>query len=154
MPDLDADSRAIARVLTRGGYSYQSSKELVKRARQLAGLKRDRDRKGEVDRLTVEDQERFVEAAYTADGQRGLMMQTLLLSGLRVSEFVALRIEDLSFAERSLTVNSGKGDKRRTVRLPLELAQALRLHVAGREVGRCSCPPEARPTACGASSSS
>lgn len=134
-PDVEADARALAKILSRGGYSYQTSKQLVKRGRELAGLKRDRDRHGSVERLTEEEQERFVEAAYQADGVRGLMMQTLLLTGLRVSEFVALRIEDLSFAERSLEVESGKGGKRRSVRLPVELAQALRLHVAGRIAG-------------------
>lgn len=134
MPDLDADARAVARILTRGGYSYQTSKDLVKQARELAGLKRDHDRRGTVERLTEEEQNRFILAAYLADGERGLMMQTMLLSGLRVSEFVGLRIEDLSFAERSLAV-TGKGGKRRAVRLPLELAQALRLHIGGREAG-------------------
>ena len=135
MPDLDVDARAIAKIISKGGYSYDGTKALVKQARAIAGLNRPTHRRGDVDRLSEEDQERFVAAAYTTAGVRGLMVQTLLLTGLRVAEFCALRIEDLSFAERALTVESGKGGVRRRVALPAELARALKLHVGDREAG-------------------
>ncbi|HEX8297557.1 MAG TPA: tyrosine-type recombinase/integrase [Rubricoccaceae bacterium] len=135
MPDLDADVRAIARILSKGGYSYDGTKALVKQARALAGLKRPKHSRGEVDRLSEEEQERFVAAAYTSAGVHGLMVQTLLLAGLRVAEFVALRVEDLSMAEMALTVQHGKGDVRRTVTIPSELGRALRVHVGDRQAG-------------------
>lgn len=135
MHDPDADVRALAKILTRGGYSYQTSKRLMKRARDVAGLKPPKTQGGIVERLTEDEAEAFVGAAYEASGTRGLMMQTLLLSGLRVSEFVALRIEDLSWTERALFVENGKGGKRRRVRMPQGLAQALRIHVGTREAG-------------------
>ncbi len=135
MPDLDADARAVARILTKGGYSYDGTKALVRQARALAGLKRPTHRRGDVDRLSAEEQERFVAAAYTSAGTHGLMVQTLLLAGLRVAEFVALRVEDLSMAETTITVEHGKGDVRRRVVVPAELARALRIHVGDRQAG-------------------
>ena len=135
MPDLDADVRAIARILAKGGYSYDATKGLFKLARKAAKLHRPKHRQGAVDRLTDEEQERFVATAYTSGGTRGLMVQTLLLAGLRVAEFVALRIEDLSFNELALTVQHGKGDVRRNVAIPAELARALRVHVGDRQAG-------------------
>ena len=43
------------------------------------------------------------------------MLQTLLETGARASELVQLRIEDVSLAERVITIRQGKGDKRREV---------------------------------------
>jgi integrase len=48
-----------------------------------------------VDRLTHEEKERFVEAAFRRAGKEGLMVQFLLETGLRVSEFVALCVADV-----------------------------------------------------------
>jgi predicted GIY-YIG superfamily endonuclease len=66
-----------------------------------------------VDRLTVEEELRFLDQAYVRDGRTGLMLQTLLETGLRASELVQLRIEDVSLAEGVVIVHQGKGGKRR-----------------------------------------
>ena len=58
---------------------------------------------------------RFIDQAYAQGGQVGLMMQVLLETGARVSEFVALRVEDVSLAERAIVIEDGKGGKRREV---------------------------------------
>jgi integrase/recombinase XerD len=60
------------------------------------------------------------------------MLQTLLETGVRASELVQLRIEDVSLAERVITIRHGKGDKRREVPIRRELAQLLRLHIGSR----------------------
>lgn len=135
MPDLDADARALAKMLTRGGYSYDTSKDLVKRARQIAGLRTGAARRGTVERLDAAEMTAFIAAAYEAEGVRGLMMQTLLHTGLRVSEFVAVRVEDVSLSDQSITVVSGKGGRRRRVRLPVEMARSLRVHIGERHAG-------------------
>ena len=63
------------------------------------------------------------------------MMQTLLETGTRVSEFVALRVEDVSLAERVVTIEEGKGGKRREVPIHPELARLLVLHIGRRRAG-------------------
>lgn len=66
---------------------------------------------------------------------RWVMMQTLLETGARVSEFVALRVEDVSLAERVITIIAGKGGKRHEVPIRPELARLLALHIGKRRVG-------------------
>ena len=48
------------------------------------------ERRGSVDRLTVEEELRFLDQAYAQDGRTGLMLQTLLETGARASELVQL----------------------------------------------------------------
>lgn len=86
-------------------------------------------------RLTVEEELRFLDQAYARDGRTGLMLQTLLETGARASELVALRVEDVSLAERVMVIRHGKGAKRREVPLRRELAQLLRLHIGARRAG-------------------
>lgn len=126
---------AIAAVLVREGIDYPQSKGVFKAARRRAGLHAAPERRGSVDRLTVEEELRFLDQAYTQDGRTGLMLQTLLESGARASELVHLRVEDVSLAERVITVRHGKGDKRRKVPIRRDLAQLLRLHIGPRRAG-------------------
>ena len=86
-------------------------------------------------RLTLEEQLRFIDAAYARSGQTGLMVQTLLETGTRVSEFVALRVEDVGLGERTIAVESGKGAKRREIPIRAELARLLALHIGTRRAG-------------------
>src|SRR5579863_1711338 len=135
MASLARAAAAIAAVLVREGLDYAQSKAVFKAARQKAGLRAPTAPRGSVDRLTVEEELRFLDQAYARDGRTGLMLQTLLETGLRASELVQLRIEDISLAERVVVVRQGKGGKRREVPIRRELAQLLRLHIGTRQAG-------------------
>jgi integrase/recombinase XerD len=135
MASIARAAAAIAAILSREGIDYAQSKAVFKAARQRAGLRASPERRGGVDRLTVEEELRFLDQAFSQDGRTGLMLQTLLETGARVSELVHLRIEDVSFAERVVTIRQGKGGKRREVPIRRDLAQLLRLHVGGRRAG-------------------
>src|SRR5271165_7126633 len=126
---------AVAAILTRAGIDYAQSKAVFKAARQRAGLHSPPERRGSVDRLTVEEELRFLDQAYAQGGRTGLMLQTLLETGARASELVQLKVEDVSLAERVVTIRHGKGDKRREVPIRRELAQLLRLHIGARRAG-------------------
>ncbi len=63
------------------------------------------------------------------DGTPWLVAQLLYGSGLRLSEALRLRIQDLDFDRRLLVVRSGKGDKDRTTLLPQSLRPALELQI-------------------------
>ena len=126
---------AIAAVLVREGIDYAQSKAVFKAARARAGLHAAPERRGGVDRLTVEEELRFLDQAYAQDGRVGLMLQTLLETGARASELVQLRVEDVSLAERVVTIRQGKGGKRREVPIRRDLAQLLRLHIGSRRAG-------------------
>ena len=126
---------AIAAILAREGLDYGQTKAVFKAARQKAGLKAPKEKRGAPARLTLEEELRFIDQAYAQSGRIGLMMQTLLETGARASEFVALRVEDVSLAERVVTVVDGKGGKRREVPIRPELARLLALHIGKRRAG-------------------
>jgi len=63
-------------------------------------------------------------------GTAGLMFRLTYGAGLRVSETVRLRVQDLDFGNENLMVRSGKGDKDRATILPSSLTAELQAHLA------------------------
>ena len=59
-------------------------------------------------------------------GTYGLMASLLYGSGLRLMECVRLRVKDVDFGYRQITVRDGKGEKDRRTVLPESLAEPLR----------------------------
>jgi integrase/recombinase XerD len=135
MASIKRAAAAVAAILVREGIDYAQSKAVFKAARERAGLRAPPERRGGVDRLTVEEELRFLDRAYAQGGRTGLMLQTLLETGARASELVQLRVEDVSLAERVITIRHGKGDKRREVPIRRDLAQLLQLHIGARRAG-------------------
>ncbi|HKG77278.1 MAG TPA: tyrosine-type recombinase/integrase [Beijerinckiaceae bacterium] len=126
---------AVTAILVREGIDYLQSKAVFKASRQRAGLQAPPDRRAAIDRLTIEEELRFIDQAYVRDGRTGLLLQALLETGARVSEFVQIRTEDVSLAERVIVIRRGKGGKRREVPIRRELAQLLQLHMGVRRAG-------------------
>lgn len=60
-----------------------------------------------------------------------LMISLLYGSGLRVMELHRLRVKDVDFDRRTLTVRRGKGDKDRVTCLPDSLIYVLQEHLSG-----------------------
>lgn len=131
---IDRVGEEIAAILVKEGLDYNQSKAVFKAARKKADLSPPKKKRGGVERLTLEEELRFVDAAYEEGGRTGRMMQTLLETGCRASEFVRLRVQDVSFAERIVQIK-GKGDRRREVPIRRELARLLQAHVEGRRTG-------------------
>lgn len=123
-----------------------------KRARHKTMLE-ELDRTGE-DQISLTDPD--VDHAYEASGATGLFLQTLLETDLRISEFIRLRVKDVSLTERVIVVMHGKGSKRREVPSRREPAQMLRLRTGTRRAGfragnvatdRCPIPTDASASA-------
>jgi len=66
-------------------------------------------------------------------GQHGLMAGLMYGTGMRLMECVRLRVKDIDFGYRSITVRSGKGEKDRIVPLPERYSAALQAHLAERQ---------------------
>lgn len=58
-----------------------------------------------------------------------LMASLLYGAGLRLSEVLRLRVKDVDFDRRTVTVRAGKGEKDRVTCLPGSLVMALQLHL-------------------------
>jgi integrase/recombinase XerD len=135
MGSIARAAAAIAAILVREGLDYAQSKAVFKMARARAGLHAPPEKRLKIERLSVEEELHFLDYAYGQDGRTGVMLQTLLETGVRASELVQLRVEDVSLDERIIVVRQGKGAKRREVPIRRELAQLLQLHVGARRAG-------------------
>ena len=134
-PDRQRDARRLARILRDGDYSYDQSAHLFKLARQLVGLTPPkRKRRGAVDRLTTEEYDAFIHAAYERSGRQGLMMRMLMETGTRVGTFVRIDASDISFTDLEVRV-VGKGSVTRDIPILQYLANELRLHLGERPAG-------------------
>ena len=72
-----------------------------------------------------------VSAVLTAmTGVPRLAARLLYGSGLRLEECMSLRVKDIGFAERTILVRAGKGNKDRRTVLPDNVASDLQLHLA------------------------
>jgi integron integrase len=65
------------------------------------------------------------------DGTAQLVAKLLYGSGLRIMEAVRLRVQDIDFQMKQLTVRSGKGDRDRFTTFPATLTPLLQNHMAG-----------------------
>ena len=92
------------------------------------GLAPPRRKRGSVERLTREELEALLAAAYGASGVRGLMIRTLLETGSRVNAFCRRRGEDISFSDLEIRITD-KDDKTRDVPILRSLANELRPHL-------------------------
>jgi integron integrase len=63
------------------------------------------------------------------EGTHHLIASLLYGSGLRLMEAVRLRVKDIDFARRELTVRQGKGGKDRVTMLPYSVAATLKHHL-------------------------
>jgi len=62
-------------------------------------------------------------------GERLIVAQLLYGSGMRLMEVLRLRVQDVDFGYRQITVRDGKGGKDRVTMLPEGLAERLRMHL-------------------------
>ena len=73
--------------------------------------------------LTRDETKRII--ASMSGGTHQLVVKLLYGSGLRIIECLRLRVHDIDFAMKSLTVRSGKGDKDRITTLPPSLQPSI-----------------------------
>lgn len=64
------------------------------------------------------------------EGTKWLMAGLLYGAGLRLRECLTLRVKDVDFGYRQVTVRDGKGAKDRVTMLPAALVESLRSHLA------------------------
>jgi site-specific recombinase XerD len=101
-------------------------RELLERDLELEGVVRARTKR----RLPLVLSEAEVTAVrQELEGVPALVVGLLYGSGLRLMEALRLRVQDLDFERRELTVRNGKGGKDRCTLLPESLCAALSRHL-------------------------
>ena len=81
--------------------------------------------------LSVKEVQRLLEAL---EGTHHLMATLMYGSGLRLMEVLRLRVQDVDFDRRIITVRRAKGDKDRIVPLPERCIEPLQAHLAERRL--------------------
>ncbi len=115
-------SRALASSALRFFY-----KKVVERPHIVAKIETPKKEKRLPTVLSPEEVMRLIEAADTRKSR--LMIKMLYGSGLRVSELVNLKPEQLDFQEMIGTVRKGKGSKDRIFKISSDLTQELQRHI-------------------------
>jgi integron integrase len=101
-------------------------RELLERDLELDGVVRARTRRRLPVVLTLAEVRAVLERL---NGAEALVAGLLYGSGLRLMEALRLRVQDLEFIRRELTVRDGKGGKDRRTVLPEGLAGKLAIHL-------------------------
>jgi len=78
--------------------------------------------------MTIEEVRAVLEQL---DGMEALVAGVLYGGGLRLMEALRLRVHDVDFQRRQITVRQGKGGKDRRTMLPATIGEKLRLHLEG-----------------------
>ena len=79
---------------------------------------------------TEEEIKRYYEAVWQARNvQDMVIIKTLLYTGVRVSELVKIKLEDVDFERCQIRINDGKGGKDRIVPFPVSFKEVLAMHV-------------------------
>ena len=83
--------------------------------------------------VSREEVERFRQEILERSGVRDYAIVTILAyAGLRISECLALRVEDISLPAREIKVRHGKGDKMRVVYFGDKVVNAVREYLRNR----------------------
>lgn len=94
---------------------------------RMSGLKRIQRRKQLPVVLSIEEVKAALDAMSNSTCQ--LMAQLIYGAGLRVSECIGLRVKDIDFSSKTLTVRNAKGGKDRATLLPIQLIEPLQKHL-------------------------
>ncbi len=79
---------------------------------------------------TEDEIRRYYEVVWQARRSTDIVLiKTLLYTGVRVAELVAIRIEDVDLDACRIRINQGKGSKDRVVPFPVTFRETLALHI-------------------------
>lgn len=137
MKDVKELADRIAQLMREAGVvNYGQTRHVFKQVRQSLGVSdwvfEYRD---PLKCVSHEDLRDFLAAAYRHSESRGLLLQTLYETAVRISEFVHLQVADFSHEQRILTINRLQGAKDREVPVTVRLADKLLKAVDGRTEG-------------------
>ncbi len=129
------DIRKVAKILRESGYSHGPVGPPHQGGRRGGLSPPDCSGEGFPERLSTEEQEVFLNTAYDRDGRTGLQTRVLLKPGARVSAFLKIRAQDISFRDLEIRLRETKGEGPRDVPILSSLANELRLHAHDSETG-------------------
>ena len=84
---------------------------------------------------TEEEIKKYYDAVWKSRNMKNMMIvKTLLYTGVRVSELIHIKLNDIDFDRCQIRINQGKGDKDRIVPFPLSFKEVLAMYAHSAEL--------------------
>ena len=127
--------KKVARLLRREHINYEETKYVFSQVRLNLGLRPLVVESRLPKFLSFEEVQRLIDEGYKTNTIYGIIIKTLFITGMRVSEISNLKIEDLFLSENKIKIVQGKGKKDRMVLMNEELRKELLMHLNNRKRG-------------------
>ncbi len=125
-----AKARQLAKHLRAERPDYAYLKEVFRQLRIELDVEVAREPKHLPHVPTEDEIRRYYEVVWQARRSTDIVLiKTLLYTGVRVAELVAIRIEDVDLDACRIRINQGKGSKDRVVPFPVTFRETLALHI-------------------------
>jgi integrase/recombinase XerD len=132
-PNEKAKSEVIAqliRLARKERLSYDEFRYVCQQARRKLGLKKPRRERKLPQLLPEAELKRFFRVLQECgDLQHEIMLKLLFFTAVRVSELVAIRVEEIDFAQCKIFISEGKGRKDRYILFPKSFRLVLQSHL-------------------------
>ncbi len=122
-------ARELAKYLRPERPDYDYLKALFKHLREELDVQVSRAPKKLPDVPKEDEIERYYKAVWRSQNFRDMVIiKTFLYTGIRVSELVNIRLEDVDYDRCQIRINAGKGKKDRMVPFPTSFKEVLAMH--------------------------
>lgn len=122
-------AKELAKYLRAERPDYDYLKRIFRHLREELEIPVTRAPKKLPDVPTEDEIERYYEAVWKSQNfQDMIIIKTFLYTGIRVSELVMIRLEDVDYDRCQIRINQGKGDKDRIVPFPKGFKEVLAMH--------------------------
>jgi integrase/recombinase XerD len=122
-------ARELAKLLRSERPDYDYLKSLFRHLREELDVPVTRAPKKLPDVPTEEEIERYYKAVWKSQKYQDMVIvKTFLYTGIRVSELIRIRLEDVDYERCQIRINAGKGGKDRIVPFPASFKEVLAMH--------------------------
>lgn len=122
-------ARELAKLLRSERPDYDYLKSVFRHLREELDVLVTRTPKKLPDVPTEEEIERYYKAVWKSHKfQDMVIIKTFLYTGIRVSELIRIRLEDVDYERCQIRINAGKGGKDRIVPFPTSFKEVLAMH--------------------------
>jgi integrase/recombinase XerD len=139
MTTIKEKAKRIAKLLRKERPDYYYYKEFCKHLRQELNIKVIKKPKNLPYVPTEEVIKKYYDIVFKSNNmQNVLIIKTMLYTGVRVSELINIRLEDVDLTNCNIRINKGKGNKDRIVPFPQSFKEALAMQIKNNKVKRAT----------------
>lgn len=133
-------AKQLSKLLKREKPDYNYLRELFRHLRQELEVKVDSNKPKNLPYVPTEEEvSKYYNAVWKSKNMKHVVIiKTLLYTGVRVSELVNIKVNDVDLDECKIKINKGKGNKDRVVPFPLAFMEVLGVHIDNAKKSKAS----------------